>query len=169
MARYTRSRPMRDQPRVIDVNHRVTTGHGDVYNWQFSHIASGWTAVTRFGYNRLYLNRLDQGFGVGLAGVSFGFNTGGAEAFQKRAATQTWEQTAGAGARAALAAIRRNYSEAESGRIDDNTSNFQLLESGRLPGQHSQSDPDQFPGSVYRCAPTSSGASCRTTGAFVPT
>jgi hypothetical protein len=122
--RYTRSRPVKDQPRVIDVNHRVTTGHGDVYNWQFSHSGTGWTAVTRFGYNRLYLNRLDQGFGVGLDGVSFGFNTGGAEAFQKRAATQTWEESIGIARGRHSLQFGGIIQKQTPGRTDDNTNNF---------------------------------------------
>src|SRR5882724_2670063 len=122
--RYTRSRPVKDSPRVIEVNPRVTSGHGDVYNWQFNHSAAGWTAVTRFGYNRLYLDRLDEGFGVGLDGVQFGFNTGGAEAFQKKAGTQTWEESIGLTRGRHSLQFGGIVQKQSPGRIDDNTSNF---------------------------------------------
>jgi hypothetical protein len=91
--RYTRLRPVKNQPTVIEVNPRITDGHSDLYSGQYTHGSASWTAVTRFGYNRLYLNRLDAGLGVGLDQISFGFNSGGAEAFQKRGSIVTFEET----------------------------------------------------------------------------
>ena len=122
--RYTRSRPVRNAPRVIEVNPRITSGHGDVYNWQFTHSGGSWTSMTRFGYNRLYLNRLDAGYGVGLDGISFGFNSVGAEAFQKRAKTQTWEETIGLNRGRHSIQIGGILQKQSPGRTDDNTNNF---------------------------------------------
>jgi hypothetical protein len=122
--RYTRSRPERTAPRVIEVNPRITAGHGDVYNWQFTHTSSNWTSNTRFGYNRLYLNRLDAGMGVGLDGVAFGFNTGGAEAFEKRAATQTWEETIGLSRGRHSLQFGGILQRQSPGRTDNNTNSF---------------------------------------------
>jgi hypothetical protein len=122
--RYTRSRPLKNQPRVIEVNPRITTGHGDVYNAQFTHTGGSWTSSTRFGLNRLYLNRLDAGMGVGLDGVSFGFNTGGSEAFQKRARTTTAEQTFGFNRGRHSLQVGGILQKQSPGRIDDNTNNF---------------------------------------------
>lgn len=122
--RYTRSRPVRNAPRALPVNPRITAAHGDVYNGQFTHSGTGWTAVTRFGFNRLDLNRLDAGFGAGLDGVQFGFSTGGAEAFQKRATTQTWEQTFGFSRGHHALQAGGIFQRQAPGRIDDNTNNF---------------------------------------------
>ena len=122
--RYTRSRPERTAPRVIDVNPRITAGHGDVYNWQFTHTSASWTSNTRFGYNRLYLNRLDAGMGVNLDGVQFGFNSGGAEAFEKRAGTQTWEEIIGLNRGRHALQIGGIVQKQSPGRTDNNTNNF---------------------------------------------
>lgn len=122
--RYTRSRPQREQPRVIRVNPRVSAGHSDVYNGQFTHSEATWTSVTRYGFNRLNLVRGDLGFGVNLDQVKFNFDTAGAEVFQKRGLTQSWEETI---------AMNRGRHEIQfggiilrqrAGRIDDNTNGF---------------------------------------------
>ncbi|MEO8027246.1 MAG: hypothetical protein ABI823_12270 [Bryobacteraceae bacterium] len=91
-ARYTRSRPEKNQPRVITLNPRITSGHSDVYNGQYTHSAARWTAVSRFGSNRLYLNRLDAGVGANLDQVKFTFDTQGAETFQKHGLTTSGEE-----------------------------------------------------------------------------
>ena len=122
--RYTRSRPDKDQPRSISVNPRVTTGHGDVYNAQYTHSGTSWTATTRIGYNRLYLDRLDEGFGVGLDQVKFGFDSQGAEAFEKLGSTKTGEET--------FALTRGRHTiqmgvivqRQNAGRTDNNTNSF---------------------------------------------
>ncbi|MEO6983416.1 MAG: TonB-dependent receptor [Edaphobacter sp.] len=80
--RYTRSRPSALNPNVIAINPRSTTGHNDVYNAEYTHSGSSYTAATRFGYNRLRLNRLDEGFGSDLAQIQVkSLNTSGAEQF----------------------------------------------------------------------------------------
>ncbi len=90
--RYTRSRPYKDAPNVVAVNPRVTTGHTDVFNGQFTHTETSWTSSTRVAYNRSYLQRLDEGFGIGLDQVQFGFDSGGAEDYTKRGGIYTFEE-----------------------------------------------------------------------------
>jgi hypothetical protein len=72
----------------------------------------------------LNLVRADEGYGVALDQMKFGFDTGGAEVFQKRGQTQSWEETI---------AINRGRHEIQlgaillrqrAGRIDDNTNSF---------------------------------------------
>lgn len=122
--RYTRSRPNKDQPRSISVNPRVTSGHSDMYNGQFTHSASSWTATTRFGYNRLYLDRLDEGFGVGLDQIKFGFNSQGAEAFQKIGSTKTGEETFAFSRGRHTIQIGAIIQRQNAGRIDNSTNTF---------------------------------------------
>jgi hypothetical protein len=87
--RYTDSHPRKLAPSVIAENARLSTGLSDSYNVQFTHVASGWTAATRAAYIRPDLIRLDEGYTVGLDGLSVnGVNSGGgAENFQIRGGT----------------------------------------------------------------------------------
>lgn len=122
--RYTRSRPERLQPRAIAINPRVSTGHGDVWNGQYTHSEATWTSVTRYGLNRLFLDRADEGLGAGLDQVKFNFDTVGSEVFQKKGLAQSWEET--------IALNRGRHSiqfggiinRNRAGRIDDNTNSF---------------------------------------------
>ena len=167
--RYTRSRPVRNAPRVIEVNPRITSGHGDVYNWQFTHTGGSWTSVTRFGYNRLYLNRLDAGFGVGLDGISFGFNSGGAEAFQKRAKTQTWEETIGLNRGRHSIQVGGIIQKQSPGRTDDNTNNFSYSNLSDFLANIPNQIQINFPGVVLPALHVPGRRhSSRTTGACVP-
>jgi hypothetical protein len=122
--RYTRSRPERLQPRVISINPRISTGHGDVYNGQFTHSSANWTAVTRYGYNRLYLSRADEGFGASLDQVTFNFNTAGAEIFQKQGLTQSWEETVAINRGRHSLQFGGIFKRQKAARIDDNTNGF---------------------------------------------
>ena len=122
--RYTRLRPVKNQPAVIEVNPRITDGHSDLYNAQFTHGATSWTAVTRFGYNRLYLNRLDAGLAVGLDQISFGFNSGGAESFQKRGSIMTWEETLAKNTGRHSLQFGGILQRQDAGRTDLNTNSF---------------------------------------------
>jgi len=106
------------------VNHRVTTGHGDVYNWQFSHIASGWTGGDSLRLQPPVPQPPGPGLRRGAGRGELRLHTGGAEAFQKRAANTDLGTDRRPGARAALAAIRGIIQKQSPGRIDDNTSNF---------------------------------------------
>src|SRR4030095_4583384 len=48
--RYTRLRPVKNQPTVIEVNPRITDGHSVLYSAQLTHGAPSCIARTRFGY-----------------------------------------------------------------------------------------------------------------------
>jgi hypothetical protein len=122
--RYNRSRPYKDQPRFIEINPRITTGHNDTYNAQFTHSESTWTFVTRFGFNRIYIDRLDAGYGAGLDQISYGFNSGGAEDFIKHGGTYTWEQTVAKTIGRHSIQFGGIIQRSNAGRLDDNTNSF---------------------------------------------
>jgi hypothetical protein len=93
-ARYTRGRPYYDNPNIITLNPRVTTGHSDAYNASWIHSWIHWTSNARFGYNRLRSSRNDLGLNQDFEGVSFsGFNTGGSELFLKAGSIWTGEES----------------------------------------------------------------------------
>ncbi|HUQ93075.1 MAG TPA: carboxypeptidase regulatory-like domain-containing protein [Bryobacteraceae bacterium] len=58
--RYTRSRPSQIQPRVVESNFRTFTGMSEVGNVNYTKAASSWTSETRFGFNMMNMERLDQ-------------------------------------------------------------------------------------------------------------
>lgn len=91
--RYLRSRPQSNNPNIVAINPRVTTGHSDEYNASFIHTgASNWSSSTRFGYNRLRLARADLGLATDLEQVKFGFDTRGSEVFSIFGDTYTGEE-----------------------------------------------------------------------------
>ncbi|MPY90420.1 MAG: hypothetical protein GEU99_21175 [Luteitalea sp.] len=91
--RYSRSRPYREQPALLAINPRLTSGRNDSYNAQFMHSGRTWTSTSRFGYNRTDLLRRDAGMDVDLPRIQFGgFNPGGAESFEIVGGAHTWEQ-----------------------------------------------------------------------------
>ena len=93
-ARYTRGRPYYDNPNIIVINPRITTGHSDAYNASWIHSGVHWTSNARFGYNRLRSSRNDVGLAQDFEGVSFsGFNTGGSELFLKAGSIWTGEDS----------------------------------------------------------------------------
>ncbi len=123
--RVTRARPFEFSPRVIAIDGRDYAGHNDGYNAQFTHSSGNWTAATRFGYNRVTENRLDQGFGVGLDQVIFGgFDSVGAENFNILGGIDTWQEdvaiTRGKHTLEFGGIVQRNV----TGRIDDTTTTF---------------------------------------------
>jgi carboxypeptidase family protein len=122
--RYSRARPFKDSPTIIPINPRISTGHNDTYNAQFTHSEATWTFVTRFGFNRIYIDRLDAGYGAGLDQVQFGFNSSGAEAFVKRGGTYTWEQTAAKTVGRHAIQFGGILQRTNAGRTDDNTNGF---------------------------------------------
>ena len=83
-ARYIRSRPDKLSPNVTLTNPRDTTGHTDGVNAIYTHMAQKWTSLSRFGYNRIRLDRLDEGFAGDLEEIIFdGIDSNGAEDFSK--------------------------------------------------------------------------------------
>ncbi|MDT8067384.1 MAG: TonB-dependent receptor [Terriglobia bacterium] len=92
--RYIRSRPYLNRPNITLVDPRATTGHSDELNASLIHTGhSNWTSSTRFGYNRLRLDRQDLGFGQDLEQVKFGFDSQGAETFDKIGSTYSGEES----------------------------------------------------------------------------
>ncbi|HEV2275252.1 MAG TPA: TonB-dependent receptor plug domain-containing protein, partial [Acidobacteriaceae bacterium] len=92
-ARYIRSRPFKLAPNDIVINQRNTTGHTDGANAGYTHAAQSWTSMTRFGYNRIRLQRLDGGFSSDLEELIFnGIDSQGAEQFAKSGDFYSGEQ-----------------------------------------------------------------------------
>lgn len=80
--RYIRSRPKQVAPNIVSINSRATTGETDAINAGYTHAGHNWTSLSRFGYNKIHLQRLDQGFGVDLAQIRYsGIDSGGSEQF----------------------------------------------------------------------------------------
>jgi outer membrane receptor protein involved in Fe transport len=123
-ARYTRNRPYLNQPALNPINPQVTTAHGDVYNIGYLHQFRNLSSNSRFGYNRLRLDRAQLGFYSDQEGVSFGFNTVNAEVFRKAGRVVTGDQqfamTLGKHSLQFGATIQRN----DAGRTDQNTASF---------------------------------------------
>ncbi|HEY0265033.1 MAG TPA: TonB-dependent receptor [Granulicella sp.] len=91
--RYIRARPYKFAPSVIAINARATTGHTDAFNAGYTHSGKGWTSLSRFGTNRIRLQRLDEGFSSDLEELKVvGVDTAGAEQFLKTGEFYTGEQ-----------------------------------------------------------------------------
>lgn len=92
-ARYIRSRPDKLSPNITLINPRYTTGHTDGVNAIYTHMAQNWTSLSRFGYNRIRLDRLDEGFAGDLEEVIYnGIDSLGAENFSKAGDFYSGEQ-----------------------------------------------------------------------------
>lgn len=125
-ARYIRSRPFKLAPNVVQTNPRDTTGHTDAFNAAYTHSAQTWTSLSRFGYNRIRLNRLDEGFASDLEEIIFaGFDSGGAEDFVKSGDFYSGEQefalTRGKHSLQAGGIVQKQ----DAGRTDYNTATIQ--------------------------------------------
>jgi outer membrane receptor protein involved in Fe transport len=91
--RYIRARPFKINPDAISVNARTTTGHADAINAGFTHSEHNWTSLTRFGSNRIRLQRLDGGFASDLEElVVGGIDSEGSEQFVKSGHFYSFEQ-----------------------------------------------------------------------------
>jgi outer membrane receptor protein involved in Fe transport len=125
-ARYTRGRPYKNNPNVVSIDNRITTGHTDAYNASYTHLASRWTSFTRFGYNRLRLSRVDQGMTTDLEEIVFnGIDSNGAESFDKSGAFYTAEEgIAGSYGRHAIQ-IGGIFQRQSAGRTDLTTATIQ--------------------------------------------
>jgi hypothetical protein len=92
-ARYTRNRPYQDTPSLNVTNPQITTAHGDIYNAGYVHQFGKLISDSRFGYNRLRLNRAQIGFYTDNEGIAFGgFNTSASEIFVKVGRVATGDQ-----------------------------------------------------------------------------
>ena len=91
--RYIRARPFKINPDAISVNARTTTGHADGINAGFTHSGHNWTSLTRFGSNRIRLQRLDGGFSSDLEELAVGgIDSEGSEQFVKSGHFYSFEQ-----------------------------------------------------------------------------
>jgi hypothetical protein len=123
--RYTRARPYSLSPKIVEVNPQATTGHNDTFNAQYTRSEPSWTSQTRFGYNRMNVLRLDEGYGIGLDSISFqGFSTVGAEAFTKLGSIYSWEETIAKNVGRHVLQFGGIVQRNNSGRIDDTTTSF---------------------------------------------
>jgi len=123
--RYTRSAPYKNAPRLVAVDPRVTEANNDMYNASFTHTSGRWTSSTRFGYSHLYTYRVDQGFNIGLASVSFtGFSSSGAEYYILNGGTQTVLQDFAWNRGRHSLEFGGVFQRQATGRIDLNTANF---------------------------------------------
>lgn len=95
-ARYTRGRPFRQIPRVALENWRHWAGVNEVGTLNLTRMSPRWTLESRFGANRNQVNRLDNIYKLGIAGIvgALGFGTAG-ETFFKEGTTWSAEGIAG--------------------------------------------------------------------------
>lgn len=92
--RYIRSRPFDHIPAAISSNPQVYTGHMDAVNATYTHIGDHWTENTRFGFNQLKFNRINEAFFTGLPTMTYaGFTTGGVSAFYQHGNITSYEQS----------------------------------------------------------------------------
>ncbi len=78
-ARYTRGRPLVENPRIAQDNSQVFSGISESGTLNFLYSRPTWSNETRFGVNHNEVSRIDGIFTLGLAGISgnLGFGTGG--------------------------------------------------------------------------------------------
>lgn len=92
--RYIRSRPFNSTPSYIKSNPQVYTGHMDAINANYTHIGDRWTENTRFGFNQLMLNRINNGYFENLPGLAYaGFSTQGANEFLQHGNVTDYEES----------------------------------------------------------------------------
>jgi hypothetical protein len=90
--RYIRARPRESIPAVVSSNPQVYTGHMDAVNATYTHLGNHWTQNTRFGFNQLKLNRINEAFFTGLPTLTYaGFTTGGVGAFYQHGNVTSFE------------------------------------------------------------------------------
>ena len=115
--RATRSRPSELMPRVEADDPRIFSAHNVGLNVQYTHSGQSWTSVTRFGYNKERLDRVDAGWLLGLDEITYGgFDTQGGQLLEMRDRTTSFEHN--------VSLVRGRHS-IEFGGI------FQRLDSGK--------------------------------------
>lgn len=82
--RYTQSKPERVDARVVEANSRVWSGENSSGTLAFTHVAGAWVSETRFGFNKVQIERTDQAFNTGVPnGTVNGMSLSDGEFFTK--------------------------------------------------------------------------------------
>ncbi|MBC8165946.1 MAG: TonB-dependent receptor [Bryobacteraceae bacterium] len=97
-ARYTRSRPFRETPRVVEANNRTWKGTVEQGTANVTHVRPSWSFETRFGFNYNMVPRVDNYFGLyasdpsynGIGGLGFGIS---AETLKREGYTWSIEES----------------------------------------------------------------------------
>lgn len=98
--RYTRARPFRLTPRVMEVNNRTWEGTVEQGNANLTHARPSWTSETRFGYNYNRVPRVDNYYSLyaddpaynGVRGLGFSVS---AESLAREGYTYSIEESIG--------------------------------------------------------------------------
>jgi hypothetical protein len=123
--RYTRSTPSKLIPRFVNVNNQTYDAASNMINVNFVHTTGSFTSSSRFGYNKLYQLRVDQGFNIGLEGLSFnGIGNGGAEWYELNGGTYTAMNDITISRGRHLLQFGGIVQRLNSSRLDLNTANF---------------------------------------------
>ena len=98
--RYTRARPFRLTPRVVEANNRTYKGTVEQGTANVTHARASWTFETRFGYNYNMVPRDDNYFGLFASDPSYNGITGlgfsiGAETLRREGYTWSIEESIG--------------------------------------------------------------------------
>jgi hypothetical protein len=124
--RYIGARPKKLQPNVVTINPRNTTASTDAENFGYTHSAKSFTSLTRFGYNRVHLTRLDEGFASDLEQVELeGLNSGGAEQFQIIGDIYTLDEAIAFSRGRHSIIVGGIFQKQNAGRVDYNTATIQ--------------------------------------------
>jgi len=92
-ARYIRARPYELIPNFIPTAAETYSGHMDAFNGNYTHIGNQWTANTRFGFNRLKLNRIQDGIYENLPVLTYdGFSSQGGTTFPQHGNIMSFEE-----------------------------------------------------------------------------
>jgi hypothetical protein len=82
--RYSQGKPERNDARVVEANSRVWSGENSSGTLAFTHVAGSWVSETRFGLNRVTIERTDQAFNTGVPnGTVSGLSLSDGEFFTK--------------------------------------------------------------------------------------
>ena len=82
--RYSQGQPERVDARVVEANSRVWSGENSSGTLAFTHVAGSWVSETRFGINKVSIERTDQAFNTGVPnGTVSGLSLSDGEFFTK--------------------------------------------------------------------------------------
>lgn len=123
--RYTRATPFKLIPRYVPTNDQAFHASSNMINVNFLHSTGILTSSTRFGYNKLYQLRIDQGYNTGMEGLFFqGINDGGAEYYELNGGTYTSMEDVTISHGRHLFQFGGIVQRLNSSRLDLNTANF---------------------------------------------